>query len=225
MSPMNVETTTSNFAYKSQDVNKTRIHQEFELVYKELQKAREIELNKASIPYQKLQHHDPEKWKKKLKMLLDREHIIAIDGHSSGLNISKFAKQFQSSQCLIESIKHCKAVGADIMALPKFWAVLFTLGNVEKLDGGLSALARFNVPGTEDSLAVLRSALAISEPIECEPGTNPFLVDSDEQLNNSLVVNTTAAFGRESIEATAPLEQSEEPAIEVPKDDPEREQS
>jgi hypothetical protein len=66
------------------EIARTRIANEFELCYKELVKCREIEANKATIPYQKLQHHDPEKWKKKMKMLLDRERMIAVDGHITG---------------------------------------------------------------------------------------------------------------------------------------------
>ena len=90
-----------------------------------LLKARDYEQNKHSIPYQKLQHHDPETWKKKLKMLLDRERIIAFKGHTNGLDIRKFAKQFKSSTELIENTSHCKAVGADILASPKFWVLVF----------------------------------------------------------------------------------------------------
>lgn len=60
-------------SYKVQDISRTRITQEIELIYKELMKAKDYSQNKESIPYQKLQHHDPEKWKKKLKTLFDRE--------------------------------------------------------------------------------------------------------------------------------------------------------
>lgn len=75
------------------DITKTRICNELELCYKELVKCREIEANKASIPYQKLQHHDPDKWKKKLKMLLDRERIVTVEGHPIGaFDLKKAAK-------------------------------------------------------------------------------------------------------------------------------------
>lgn len=60
------------------EFTKTRMLQEFELIFKEYLKAKEIEKCRSSIPYQKLQHHDPEKWKKKFKLLFDREKIISF---------------------------------------------------------------------------------------------------------------------------------------------------
>jgi len=57
---------------------------------------------------------------------------------------------------LIDCAKFIKAVGAEIMALPKFWSVVFRLANVSKLDGGVAALARFNVPNNEESLTILQ---------------------------------------------------------------------
>lgn len=58
---------------------RTRIFNELELIYKEFLKAIDIEKNKADLPYQKLQLHDPEKWKKKLKLFLDRERLIDLN--------------------------------------------------------------------------------------------------------------------------------------------------
>ena len=52
--------------------------QEFELIFKEYLKAKEIEQFRSKIPYQKLIHHDPEKWKKKFKLLFEREKIISF---------------------------------------------------------------------------------------------------------------------------------------------------
>lgn len=57
---------------------------------------------------------------------------------------------------MIDCAKFIKAVGAEIMALPKFWSVVFRLANVSKLDGGVAALARFNVPNNEESLTILQ---------------------------------------------------------------------
>jgi hypothetical protein len=48
-----------------------------------------MELNKASLPYAKLMHHNPEKWKMKFKMLFEREKIISFSGEVSiNLNIT-----------------------------------------------------------------------------------------------------------------------------------------
>lgn len=45
-------------------------------MFKEYLKAKKVESEKDSMPYQRLQHHDPLKWKKKFKMLFQREKII-----------------------------------------------------------------------------------------------------------------------------------------------------
>jgi hypothetical protein len=73
-------------------------------------------------------------------MLLDREKIITFKGHTNGLDIRKFAKQFKSSTELVECTSHCKAIGADILAMPKFWVLVFLLAGIKKLDGGLESL-------------------------------------------------------------------------------------
>ena len=63
---------------QQQDFQYTRIFNELELIYKEFLKAQDIAVHKADMPFQKLQLHDPEKWKKKLKMFLDREKLIDL---------------------------------------------------------------------------------------------------------------------------------------------------
>jgi hypothetical protein len=73
-------------AYKSQDFTRTRLLQEIELICKEHRKAVEFKMQKAQIPYQRLQHHDPDKWRKKFKMLFEREKIIAF-GKNSGSTV------------------------------------------------------------------------------------------------------------------------------------------
>ena len=182
----------SSLCFRAQDVNRTRIHQEFELVFKELVKARDYEQNRHAIPYQKLQHHDPEKWKKKLKMLLDRERIISFEGHAGGLDIRKFARQFKASSELVESVSHCKAIGAEILATPKFWVLVFCLAGLKRVDNGIGAL-KWVQPSSEN-FELLRSFLEVPEaeqPILCD--TNPFAVGTvdgtdelpDETLNNS----------------------------------------
>ena len=65
-------------SYKPSEFARTRLLQELELVFKEFCKAKEIESSRDSIPYAKLQHHDPEKWKKKFKMLFEREKIVSF---------------------------------------------------------------------------------------------------------------------------------------------------
>lgn len=152
------------------DIHRTRIHQEFELCYKELQKAREYEINKANIPYQKLQHHDPEKWKKKLKMLLDRERLLVIDGHFAGLDLRKIGKQFKNSQSLIESVKVNRPLGTELLALAKFWVMMFELAGITKLE---SIESLRTVPATEENLALLRSVVEVPRNV-CE--TNPFVL-------------------------------------------------
>ena len=107
------------------DYTKTRLLQELELIYKECLKAREIEQFRSQIPYQKLQHHDPEKWKKKFKLLFDREKIIAFDGTSPSVDLKriKFAN--------IEQIKPLKSLGKTIIGLAKFWVLYLTLCGTE----------------------------------------------------------------------------------------------
>jgi hypothetical protein len=73
-------------------------------------------------------------------MLLDRERIIAFEGHKSGLDIRKFAKQFKTSAELIDSASHCKAVGAEILATPKFWVLVFLLAGIRQVIGGIASL-------------------------------------------------------------------------------------
>ena len=59
-----------------QDFLRTRVLTEIELVYKEYQRFVEYTQNKSSISYSKMQFFDPEKWRKKFKLLFDREKII-----------------------------------------------------------------------------------------------------------------------------------------------------
>ena len=61
---------------KQSEFARTRLLQEFELIFKEYAKAIDIENKKSTLPFQRLQHHDPQKWKKKFKMLFDREKIV-----------------------------------------------------------------------------------------------------------------------------------------------------
>ena len=68
--------TQKSLGYKPSEFARTRVLQEFELVFKEFLKAKKFESEKASLPYQRLQHHDPLKWKKKFKLLFEREKII-----------------------------------------------------------------------------------------------------------------------------------------------------
>ena len=65
-----------DLSYKPTEFARTRLLNEFELVFKEYLKAKKVESEKDSMPYQRLQHHDPLKWKKKFKMLFQREKII-----------------------------------------------------------------------------------------------------------------------------------------------------
>ena len=68
--------------------------QELELVYREYTKAREYELNKANLPYARLMHHNPDKWKMKFKMLLERERVISLDsGRSTSVDLRKLVKE------------------------------------------------------------------------------------------------------------------------------------
>ncbi len=59
-----------------QDFLRTRVLNEIELVFKEYQKCVDYTQNKSSITYSKMQFFDPEKWRKKFKLLFDRENII-----------------------------------------------------------------------------------------------------------------------------------------------------
>jgi len=55
-----------------------------------------VELNKASLPYAKLMHHNPEKWKMKFKMLFERERIVTFSGEINvdlkKIKTTKFSK-------------------------------------------------------------------------------------------------------------------------------------
>ena len=119
-------------AYKSADFTKTRLLQELELVFKEYTKACEIEQSKGAIPFQKLQHHDPEKWKKKFKMLFEREKIIAF-GKTSSYMIDLKKLSFNVEQVQTEtdpSPRALRPLGKDVLALSKFWVLFLSLTNV-----------------------------------------------------------------------------------------------
>lgn len=78
------------------------------------------------------------------------------------------------------------------------------MAGIKQVDGGIASLKW--VQETDENLELLRSFLEVpdvEQPIVCEAGANPFLVDGadgqpmDETMNNSQIGNTTAAFAGE----------------------------
>lgn len=130
-------------------------------------------------------------------MLLDRERMISVEGHLAGnLDLKKVQKQFKDSQNLIDSVRHTKAMGAEVLASAKFWVLMFTLAGVTKLEGGIDSLKSL-VPSDENT-ALLQSTVEVPpRPIICEAGANPF------QLDETVIINTTAAFCNDQ-DATEP---------------------
>jgi len=91
-------------------------------------------------------------------MLLDRERMISVEGHLAGnLDLKKVQKQFKDSQNLIDSVRHTKAMGAEVLASAKFWVLMFTLAGVTKLEGGIDSL-KYLVPSDENT-ALLQSTV------------------------------------------------------------------
>ena len=67
-------------------------------------KACEVESNRDSMPYQRLQHHDPQKWRKKFKMLFDREKIIYFGPqHKHQIDLNKL--EFDACKQLLKPLK------------------------------------------------------------------------------------------------------------------------
>ena len=88
-SPVKKQGTPTALDFKN--AMRTRIHQDVEVLYREFCKCQEVELNKSNLPYSKLMHHNPDKWKMKFKGLFEREKIISFDsGRTSTVDLKRF---------------------------------------------------------------------------------------------------------------------------------------
>ena len=102
-----------------------------ELLYREYYKCQEVELNKSNLPYAKLMHHNPDKWKMKFKGIFEREKIISFDsGRTSTVDLKRF-KQTTFSEETFEQITVLKPLGEEILCQPKFWLLLISLSSVK----------------------------------------------------------------------------------------------
>ena len=147
----------SNISYKASEFARTRLLQEFELVFKEYVKACEIANNRDSLPYQRLQHHDPQKWKKKFKTLFDREKIIHFGPqHQTQIDLRKL--EFSAEKHVVRSKKQ---LGGEILSMAKFWILFLTLAKKESkiLHNGLSDLAQYGLEDSYDNRILLADFL------------------------------------------------------------------
>ena len=100
-----------------------------------------------------MQHHDPEKWKKKFKMLFEREKIIAF-GKTSSPMIDLKKLNFNAQAANIEtdpSPRALRLLGKEVLQLAKFWVLFLTLAKVEKLTKGIEDLKKWNVEDSEEN--------------------------------------------------------------------------
>ena len=149
-------------SYKPSEFARTRLLQELELVFKEFCKAKEIESSRDSIPYAKLQHHDPEKWKKKFKMLFEREKIVSFGKQGCIVDFRRIKFSPCQQDGPLPQIKPLKSLGRDVLSLPKFWVLLLTLAKVESLEQGLYDLSLYLTESAE-AHELLKNFLPIQE--------------------------------------------------------------
>ena len=90
-----------------------------------------MELNKASLPYAKLMHHNPEKWKMKFKMLFEREKIISFSGEVS-IDLKKIKSTFFCNE-EFDQVQAIKPLGDEILRSAKFWVLLLALSSAPNL--------------------------------------------------------------------------------------------
>ena len=185
------------------DYTKTRLLQEIELIYKECQKARDIEQFRSQIPYQKLQHHDPEKWKKKFKLLLDREKIIAFDGVNPSIDIKRM--KFKG----FDQITPLKPLGKTIIGLAKFWVLYLTLCGVKQLENGMDDIMQ-HVEDTIDNREVLQRFLPAmpeeEEEIEQAPVQEIEITEQEACVKEALI-NTVIENEEQVVEESYQEEQ------------------
>lgn len=98
---------------------------EIELVYKEYLRCLDYTQNKSSINYSKMQFFDPEKWRKKFKLLFDREKIIDF-----GQPIFMTMSFNQESDELLPKTN----LGREVLASGKFWLLFLAFCKINRLD-------------------------------------------------------------------------------------------
>jgi hypothetical protein len=100
-----------------------------------------------------LQHHDPEKWKKKFKVLFDREKIIHFGQASLDLNLKRVKFSPCSSGDDVQ-LKSMKPLGTEVLATAKFWVLYLTLAGVPQLVNGMKDLASY-IENTAENRQIL----------------------------------------------------------------------
>jgi len=93
-------------------------------VYKEYQRYIEYTSNKNSITYAKLQFFDPEKWRKKFKLLFDREKIIDFKPPLT------MQMTFDQNQ---QQLNAKSLLGQEILQSGKFWLLFLSFCKVKLL--------------------------------------------------------------------------------------------
>lgn len=83
-------------------------------------------------------------------------------------------------------------MGAEVLASAKFWVLMFSLTGITRLDSGLDSLKTM-VPSDENAALLATTVEVPPQPVVCEAGANPFILQ-EETLNTSQLINTTAAF-------------------------------
>ena len=137
------------------------------------------------MPYQRLQHHDPMKWKKKFKMLFDRERIIDFGmKHKTQIDLRKFSF---NPDCQV--LRPIKPLGQDILTMAKFWILYLTLTMKPNsaspiLERGLSELASYGVEDSCDNRIVMAEFLP-EDVDEAEVMADSFLLEKwQEHIKN-----------------------------------------
>ena len=99
-----------------------------------------------------MQHHDPEKWKKKFKLLFDREKIIGFDGSNPSVDL----KRVKYMGC--EKLQPLKPLGKAVIGLAKFWVLYLTLCGVQQLENGMDDVME-HIEDTIDNREILQRFL------------------------------------------------------------------
>ena len=134
------------------------------------------------MPYQRLQHHDPLKWKKKFKMLFQREKIIDFGlAHKTQIDLRKL--EFNPSQ---QVVKPLKQLGQEILANPKFWILYLTLAKPgsTQLWNSLDDLTIYGVENSYDNRIMMAEFLPEDQDQEEVQADNFLLAKWQEHIQN-----------------------------------------
>jgi len=104
------------------------------------------------------------KWKKKFKLLFDRERIIDFGPiHKTSIDLRKL--DFSTERQVLFPLKQ---LGQEILSMPKFWILLLTLAKQENClrERGLAELAIYGVENSCDNRILMSDFLP--EDVDCE---------------------------------------------------------